>query len=496
LRRDLRPDPHQPRKEFDKDKLQELADSFKTNGIQQDLTVRPDPDGKGKFLIVDGERRWRAAALAGVDRLPIAVRELTDEEARRYQLIAGTQRENLSALDEANALNGQLTQRRLKDPKFSLELLADELGIKRSTAYNRLALVKLAAPVKAAFLSGKIDASKAQIIGSVAPGLQEKLLKEVRGGYETMSVRRLQELVKEDYQRSLKAAPFDLADAKLYPSAGACLTCPKRSGNLKLAGDPNVCTDPPCFEKKCATANAARLAEARAKGARVLSPEAYDRGRYSEYRPASEKNYNDAKGRSFATLARVAGIQPILTVDDENKLVEVLSTEDRAEINKKVGIRSSSGNARDNASRRQRQKKEKLYRRAAELATEQILKKLVTEKGMELKLWAFVAAGAYAATDISVHDFVAKRRGLSKTIIESRGALTQWLKTNVGWLDFARMTVELLACARWGGNGWHEVTWSKTFKELCALAGVKLERLLKTAAGPAGSLKKGKGAKK
>jgi len=106
---DIVPDPNQPRKKFDKEKLEELAASIKSKGVIEPLTVRLI-EGDGRYIIVTGERRFKAAQLAGLEEIPCIIKHLSNEEILTYQLIENLQREDLSPIDEANALKKLLEQ--------------------------------------------------------------------------------------------------------------------------------------------------------------------------------------------------------------------------------------------------------------------------------------------------------------------------------------------------------------------------------------------------
>jgi ParB family chromosome partitioning protein len=137
----LVPNPHQPRTLFSEDSLADLMVSIKEIGVIQPLIVRPGPDDK--YEIVAGERRWRAAAMAGFSTVPVIVRELSDSESLEIALIENLQRENLNPLDTAEAYSTLIT-------KFSYthEVLARRIGKDRSNITNHLRLLRLPDPIK------------------------------------------------------------------------------------------------------------------------------------------------------------------------------------------------------------------------------------------------------------------------------------------------------------------------------------------------------------
>ena len=136
---------------------------------------------------------------------------------------------------------------------------------------------------------------------------------------------------------------------------------------------------------------------------------------------------------------------------------------------------------------KKREQKKKDMKAAAMYATGIILEKLVVTPAKHAgappalpnELWPLLAQAAYDVTDISKHDFTAKRRGLAKTINETRTAIDKWFKQPHTAAEYARFTVEVLLCADWEGEGWHECKWSKPFQALCKLARVNLDKAQK-----------------
>ena len=330
----VQPDPNQPRKSFPEESLRELADSIAANGLAQRPVVQRVParyrieepnlmhddwvvvalneagklpneqtrdvsvpaDGSsacvfrgpnenmcrawaGKINLVEsyriifGERRWRAMGLLGWAKLPVIVREITEGDRFKLQFVENAQRENVTALEEAEALRVQLDQRRAANPEFKAEDLGAELGMSRAAVYNRLVLLRLSEPVRAALLAGKLTTSHARVLAQVpTPALQARVIEEcgdTEGGFSGMSVRELQEAISDDYAIQLDGAPF--SRTWKCGSLPTCKECPKRTGNLvaefpELASRPNVCTDEGCYETK---ATAHYMADGRDKHPRA-----------------------------------------------------------------------------------------------------------------------------------------------------------------------------------------------------------------------------------
>ncbi len=159
----LIPGKHQPRKYFDSSALAELAISIRNQGIIQPLLVRQLSGMPQRYEIVAGERRWRAAKLAGLTEVPVIVTEYTDKEAMTVALVENLQREDLNPLEEAEALQALREAHNL-----SQEALAEQLGKSRSTVANSLRLLQLPPSIQEGLLSGDITAGHARALLSIA----------------------------------------------------------------------------------------------------------------------------------------------------------------------------------------------------------------------------------------------------------------------------------------------------------------------------------------
>ncbi len=158
----LVPGRHQPRKYFDSNALNELAVSIRNQGVIQPLLVRLLPGMPQRYEIVAGERRWRAARLAGLTEVPVIITEYTDKEAMTVALVENLQRENLNPLEEAEALQAL---REAHD--LSQEELAEQLGKSRSAVANSLRLLQLPPSIQESLARGDISAGHARALLSV-----------------------------------------------------------------------------------------------------------------------------------------------------------------------------------------------------------------------------------------------------------------------------------------------------------------------------------------
>jgi ParB family chromosome partitioning protein len=153
----IRPGKYQPRTKMDQQALAELAASIRSQGLMQPLIVRPvDRD---RYELIAGERRWRAAQMAGLEEVPVVVREVPDEAALAMSLIENIQRENLNPMEEAHGI-----QRLLDEFKMTHEQAADAVGRSRSATTNLLRLLRLAKPVQEMLMEGALEMGHARAL--------------------------------------------------------------------------------------------------------------------------------------------------------------------------------------------------------------------------------------------------------------------------------------------------------------------------------------------
>ena len=203
---DLVPNDEQPRQSFDEKKLAELTESVLSQGVIQPLVVRAL--GDGHFQIVAGERRWRAARLAKLERVPVVVKDLSDTQVLEVALIENLQREDLNPLEEAEAY-----QQLIEEHGLTQEKLAQRVGKQRSTVANALRLLKLPEDIQTFLLTGELTMGHARALLGLSTQTAQKAMarKVVR---EKMSVRQCEDLVR-------KGAPASKAGGKSGPRSQA-----------------------------------------------------------------------------------------------------------------------------------------------------------------------------------------------------------------------------------------------------------------------------------
>lgn len=184
----VEPDREQPRKNFDPEKLQELSDSIRQYGVLQPLLVQKEKD---YYKIIAGERRWRAARLAGLTEIPIIVKEFTPQDSMAVSLIENLQRQNLNPMEESMAYQKLLTE-------FSMtqEQVAEKLGKSRSAVANSLRLQNLPQAVQKSISEGMISMGHAKVLlGIEDPAEQSRMAVRIVG--EKLSVRDLEQILSE-----------------------------------------------------------------------------------------------------------------------------------------------------------------------------------------------------------------------------------------------------------------------------------------------------------
>ncbi len=293
--------PYNPRKRFDEARLAELAESIRQFGVLEPVIVRPTPPERADdstYELVAGERRWRAAQLAGLDTIPAIVKPLTDAEALEVAVIENNQRADVEPLEEAEGFHRLVN---LRWPELEMrdrvKELASRIGRTPQYVVGRMKLLSLIPEGRDALENDLILLGHAHILATLPADVQKEVLGNLicdvvwKGSvmhydWSNLSpaktaVGRLQNEIETRYGHRLANAPFDLADAELVPDAGACTTCPKRTGaQAALWGETqDACLAPDCYNKKL-TANSSRIAERlRAEGENVVfASNGYNRG--------------------------------------------------------------------------------------------------------------------------------------------------------------------------------------------------------------------------
>ena len=193
------PNPNQPRREFDEEAMNELANSIREVGIITPITLRQMPDGN--YQIIAGERRWRASQLAGLTSIPAYIRTVEDENVMEMALVENIQREDLNAIEIALAY-----QHMADTMGMTQEKIADRVGKSRTAITNYLRLLKLPAQIQMALKNHEMDMGHARALLAIdSPSAQIKLFREVqKNGYSVRKVEELVQFIKNGDEDTLK----------------------------------------------------------------------------------------------------------------------------------------------------------------------------------------------------------------------------------------------------------------------------------------------------
>jgi ParB/RepB/Spo0J family partition protein len=237
--------------ELTKEALSELVESIKQHGVIQPVLVRPDKTNEGKFILICGERRYRASLIAGKSQVPAYIKDVTDEIALILQITENIQREGVHPLNEAKGYRLMMEA----DEKLRTAELALQFGKSETYIIQRLKLNDLVRDAKKDFYESRMHLGHAILICRLQSVDQKEIIARYadRNGYGT--VLDLESYILRNVTNNLSAAPFDEKDEELYKKAGSCLACPKRSGSSPLLfaeiKQKDQCFDRACFFAKC-----------------------------------------------------------------------------------------------------------------------------------------------------------------------------------------------------------------------------------------------------
>ena len=192
--KDIQKNPYQPRKEFSEEKIQELAQSIKENGLIQPIIVRKSP--VLGYEILAGERRYRASIAAGLSEVPVIIKQLSDQDMMLHSIIENLQRENLNPIEEAKAYQS------LIDKGFTHTEIAEKMGKSRPYITNLVRLLGLPKHILTEVESGKLSQAHARLLIQLSSDKQDKLLNRIQT--ENLSVRQVEQILQKTKKSSKK----------------------------------------------------------------------------------------------------------------------------------------------------------------------------------------------------------------------------------------------------------------------------------------------------
>jgi ParB/RepB/Spo0J family partition protein len=447
------------RRSINEAKLRELADSMLQVGVLEPIVLRPQ--GNAGLELVFGERRLRAAKLAGLPTIKAIVRDYDDNLVRESRLVENLEREDVDPLEEAAAFQ------ELVALGYSAPAIAEKLGQPGSYVAQRLQLNTLAPACRKALDQGNITIGVAVLLAALpSVKLQEQGLEHVLPDYDgrIATVADARREIEDLVMMKLADAPFRTDDASLVPEAGACTNCPKRTGAQALlfadASDPDLCIDRVCYRRKQDAGWKLKAKEAKAEGINVL-------GAKEGEEAIRRLMYGDSKfvrldgdhwdGKKHVKVAKLLGKKPqelTLARDTKSGLVIELVPKSVFDAAAKKKTKAepeerSTPDAKAKAEREAERIKAEVNRRAMTAIVEAA--DAATRKGKPSRaLLRLAIRGALDSVWTDVTKKVADRRGLPLTD-EARGTTKKGAKRQLERLTPAVRIERLLDTLDEGG---------------------------------------------
>ena len=463
--------PLNPRKHIDAEELARLTESVRVHGILQPIVVRPHPKRlkRTPYQLVVGERRLRAAQACELGAIPAQLRDVDDTLCLEIMLIENGRRTDLDPVEEAETYH-----RLQKDFGLKLEEVAARVGKSTTAVFQRVKLMACNADVRKALAEGNLSVSVAELIGrAVHPSQQADALHRLAANrWEgAPSYREAKRIVYEEFMLRLAGVPWKLDDAKLDPKAGACLVCPKRTGNQReLFADTkakDVCLDRECFERKRKMAREERLAAAAADGSAILEGEdaakVFDRhgqvkrsSGYVDLGRATGDVMSSGLGKRTKSIGQILGKRhrppvTVVEVPGTDRVIELARARDVEKamdakgIKPKKGETPPAGPSRETLERHKTRAQSAVY--DAQIAA--VVEHCEAQRDplvLSVRLVRAIARELYAATWQDAAEATRKRRGFpSSPVLDDRPILNTIEKGTAG--EVLGLALELLAQA-------------------------------------------------
>jgi ParB/RepB/Spo0J family partition protein len=400
-----------PRKFFDDSFLKELAGSIKDHGIIQPILMRRVTPTKAEpqdLEVVAGEQRWRASGIAGLTKIPVLIRTLTDQQVYEIQVLENLQRRDLHPLEEAEGF-----EQLIKTYGYKRVDLAAKINRSKAYVDASMKLLDLCDGARKLFYAKSLTPSLAVLIARI-PGakLQMEACEDIAGNKnrDPVSQRVAIATIQRKFMLKLKEAPFNPKDEKLLPKVGACTTCTKRTGNnpdlFPDVDSADVCTDTACFAQKRSAWSTIKINRAKEAGRVVIEDSTAAKKIFPQYYSSlgdgfekpSDTCYSDPKKRTFAQLAKAAGIDPIVARNPHTQdVVEVIRMDDLKPLMKDLGVSVKSVSSQS-ASEKEAIRKAKLNTEIRLDVLSQVRTKM-QDKGPQFEDWQMVCAHVLHRTE-------------------------------------------------------------------------------------------------
>lgn len=471
--------PTNPRKTFDQKTIEELAASIKTRGLIHPVTARPVGT---RYELVVGERRRRASVLAKLDEIQAFVRDLSDGDVVEMQLIENAQREDVPPLEEADGYKLLVETR-----GYTAEEIAAKVSKSPRTIHERLLLTKLCAEGRKALETERLTLGVAVLIARIPAEFQKTAVQNLaaRGGEDHPApYRAAVTFIHNNFMLQLKDAAWDLKDATLVTAAGACDTCPKRTGNQRVlfaeVKSPDVCTDPKCYHGKEEALWQLKVVKAEASGQKVLNAAATKKvfpfadeqiAGGSPFRSLDQEEYVGGKMRTVRSLLGKGAPPTTIARAPNGQVVELVP---RELVEKKLremqpNLPRSGATDEDKA----RNSKQRLRRDVVNEAIPQIV--AAAEHESSVHLWRFLAERLIRQSFYDGVKTTMKRRGLEGKPSEAREVMFRQAM-RLQEPELRGLVVEILAQDNATG-GSYSGDFGQTFIDACKVFGVDLKKL-------------------
>lgn len=460
----LNENPHNYRKTCNARADEELAKSVAEKGVLQPLLVRPIDGKRGRFEVVFGNRRLRAAKTAGLEAVHCQIQDLTDLQALEAALIENVQRVDVHPIEEAEGF-AELVEKH----KYSVADIVAKTGRSDSWVRSRLKLAEVLPAVRKSCIAGKISPGAAMHIARLVPAeLQAEALGQVESWskYRELSDDAVRTGLLQEYSRELSRAPWKLDDATVADGCVACSTCPQRSKNDRQLFDEvakkDVCLDGACWAKKLEAHKATAIAAAQATGRTVLEGKVAQKAIQDHHKFCHANSQVETSNgwRLVGAAAKKGKIAPVLAIDDRGELVELY---ERKELNKLAPKRKqpAGGRGRMNtyrAAEKRAAENRKRKNRGLQLAAEAACAKLTEAGGLhkiDEKFRAAIWRSAIGRFWSDHQRLASQRRGLSgkgtdKHVSLGRDKIGTWMKS-ASALELEGLLLELVIYKEGGG---------------------------------------------
>ena len=516
---DLDPSPLNPRTNFPAEQLEEMAESILSRGVIQPLIVRSVK--RGRWEIVAGHRRYRAAEIAKVADVPVIARALDDGDVVEVMLIENLQRADLSPIEEARGIEMMLSLKGAdgSTPRHTVESIAKKIGRTEKSVANTRRILRVPEKFHAKIADGSLPRTICYLIAAIPDAkLREKAAAEiVKGDYNGPFTKRgAQEHIRRNYMVELRGSPFDQKDATLVPvkeeagercAGGACDSCPLNSANRQdddiERGHITMCMNPACYQLKVDAHVRGAMRAAESAGDKLVTGKAAAKllGWEGDVLSGTglvklnEKPTGELVGAKKAPnwekmLGGEVKAQVTTVIDAKGRVFRLVDRKQAIEAAKVNGFKDlfvagaekkASPREQDDVKMKERQAKEREQGKldtATAAAWVQSLVEHIATKGLNAKSWLLLLSLAIGHAGSDGRKWTINRRGLESVKVKDkwRGEISndeKTLETHARTLDEAGIIAFVVELMLSQGMRWHGVK-DESLIALCTACGIDL----------------------